>query len=156
MRVGSTATGLSDATLSRVVAFAVGERRWGLPLECVERVVAMVAVAPLPGAPEGVRGAINVHGAVVPVLDLGRRLGDPPHPLGADARLVLARTRRRRVALPVDEALDVVALAPRAASGPLAGVAPQDDGLLAVYDLDAFLSHGEEDQLTLALAEAAA
>src|SRR5262249_36862838 len=155
MHVGSTATGLFDAPMARVVAFAVGERRWGLPLECVERVVAMVAVTPLGGAPAGVRGAINVHGAVVPVLDLGRRLGDPPHPLGADAHLVLARTRRRRVALPVDEALDVIAFVPRAASGPLAGIAAQDDGLLAVYDLDAFLSDGEEDQLTLALAEVA-
>jgi purine-binding chemotaxis protein CheW len=114
----------------------------------------MVAVSPLAGAPAAIRGAIDVHGEVVPVLDLGQRLGDPPHALSADAQLVLARTARRAVALPVDEALGVVAPALEAASGPLAGVATAADGLLAVYDLDAFLSAGEEDELTLALAEA--
>jgi purine-binding chemotaxis protein CheW len=114
----------------------------------------MVAVSPLPGAPAAIRGAIDVHGKIVPVLDLGLRLGDPPHPLNADAQLVLARTARRAVALPVDASLGVVAPALGAASGPLAGVATADGGLLAVYDLDAFLSAGEEDELTLALAEA--
>jgi purine-binding chemotaxis protein CheW len=139
-----------------LVIFAAGGRRWALPLAAVERVVAMVAVEPLPGAPAGVRGAVDVHGDVLPVLDLGVRIGDPPHPLGAGAQLALARTASRRVALPVDESLGVVSLALRGASAPLAGLAQLPDGLLAVYDLDAFLAAGEEDQLTLALAEARA
>jgi purine-binding chemotaxis protein CheW len=157
--------GSSDATDEHVagdpriagavcVAFAVAAHRWALPLDTVERVVAMVAVSPLAGAPAAIRGAIDVHGEIVPVLDLGLRLGDPPHRLNADAQLVLARTARRAVALPVDASLGVVAPALGAVSGPLAGVATADGGLLAVYDLDAFLSAGEEDELTLALAEA--
>jgi purine-binding chemotaxis protein CheW len=137
-----------------LVIFAAGGRRWALPLAAVERVVAMVAIEPLPGGPPGVRGAVDVHGEVLPVLDLGVRLGEPPHPLDAGAQLVLARTARRRVALPVDESLGVLSLALRGASAPLAGLARLPDGLLAVYDLDAFLAAGEEDRLTLALAGA--
>jgi purine-binding chemotaxis protein CheW len=139
-----------------LVIFAAGGRRWALPLAAVERVVAMVAIEPLPGAPPGVRGAVDVHGDVLPVLDLGVRLGEAPHPLGPAAQLVLARTARRRVALPVDESLGVVSEPLRGASAPLAGVARLPDGLLAVYDLDAFLAAGEEDRLTLALAGARA
>jgi purine-binding chemotaxis protein CheW len=146
--------GGSGTTGTLSVAFAAAGRRWALPLAAVERVVAMVAVSELAGAPAAIRGAIDVHGEIVPVLDLGLRLGDLPHPLNAEAQLVLARTPRRAVALPVDEALGVVALTLGAASGPLAGVAAPGDELLAVYDLDAFLSAGEEDELTLALAEA--
>jgi purine-binding chemotaxis protein CheW len=138
----------------KLVIFAAAGRRWALPLDAVERVVAMVAVAPLPGAPPGVRGAVDVHGDVVPVLDLNLRLGEPPHPLGPEAQLVLAHTARRRVALPVDESLGVASPALHGASAPLAGVAQLPDGLLAVYDLDAFLAAAEEDALTLALAEA--
>jgi purine-binding chemotaxis protein CheW len=141
---------------AEVVLFAAGGRRWALPLAAVDRVVAMVAVSPLPGAPAGVRGAIDVHGDVVPVLDLGVRLGEPAHPLGASGQLVLARTARRRVALPVDESLGVATAPLRGAGTPLAGVAALADGVLAVYDLDAFLAAGEEDRLTLALAEARA
>lgn len=148
------ATGDAGIAGAVCVAFGVAGRRWALPLATVERVVAMVAVSPLAGAPGAVRGAIDVHGEIVPVLDLGLRLGDPPHPLNADAQLVLARTARRAVALPVDASLGVVAPALGAVSGPLAGVATADGGLLAVYNLDAFLSAGEEDELTLALAEA--
>jgi purine-binding chemotaxis protein CheW len=154
MLEGSYGAAEQCSRVGDAVAFAVTGRRWALPLAAVERVVAMVAVSPLAGAPAAIRGAIDVHGEIVPVLDLGLRLGDPPHPLNAGARLVLARTPRRAVALPVDEALGVVAPALEAASGPLAGVATAAGGLLAVYDLDAFLSAGEEDELMLALAKA--
>ncbi len=112
------------------------------------------AETPDPARLRAVAFAVDVHGDVVPVLDLGLRLGEAPRPLSAAAQLVLARTLRRRVALPVDDALGVIAIAPRPGSGALAGVAMLDGGLLAVYDLDAFLSAGEEDQLTLALAGA--
>jgi purine-binding chemotaxis protein CheW len=138
------------------VAFSSGPQRWALPLATVDRVVAMVAVSPLPGAPHGVRGAIDVHGTVVPVLDLGLRLGEPPHPLRAAAQLVLARTGQRRIALPADEAYGVVEAVTGPAPSPLTGVAATEDGMLVIYDLDAFLSAGEEDELTRALAEVAA
>jgi purine-binding chemotaxis protein CheW len=135
------------------VAFVVGGRRWALPLDAVERVVAMVAIAPLQGAPPAVMGAINVHGEIVPVLDLRARLGLPPRPARADDRLVLARAPRL-VALPVDEVLGTLDL-PTAAGEllPDAGVALLPDGLVAVYDLDAFLSADEEAQLAGALSE---
>src|SRR4051794_38743968 len=93
-----------------LVAVGVGEQRWALPLACVERVVGMVAVTPLPESPAGVRGAINVAGEIVPVLDLDARIGRPQRDRGPGARLVLARTATRRVALPVDEVLGVIAV----------------------------------------------
>lgn len=136
------------------VAFVVDGRRWALQLDVVERVVAMVAIAPLQGAPPAVMGAINVHGEIVPVLDLRARLGLAPRAPRADDGLVLARAPRL-VALPVDEVLGTLEL-PTAAGEllPDAGVALLPDGLVAVYDLDAFLSADEEAQLAGALSEA--
>ncbi len=144
-----------------LVVAVVSGHRWGLPLACVERVLPMVAVSALPQSPAGVRGAVNVHGEIVPVLDLDVRLGRPPHDPGVDGRLVLARTSRRRVALPVDEVLGVlevpagaVAPPPDAMPAPVAGIAALPDGLLVIYDLDAFLTPGEDDAVAAALAEA--
>jgi purine-binding chemotaxis protein CheW len=68
----------ADDVVELVVAVFSG-RRWALPLTSVERVVPMVAVSPLPQSPLGVRGAVNVHGDVVPVLDLDARIGRPAH-----------------------------------------------------------------------------
>src|SRR3989304_5552038 len=59
----------------RLVLFALDGQRYGLPLARVERALPMVAVAPLPKAPAIALGVINLHGQVIPVLDVGRRLG---------------------------------------------------------------------------------
>jgi purine-binding chemotaxis protein CheW len=138
-----------------LVALDVGGQRWALPLDCVERVVGMVAVSPLPASPAGVRGAINVAGEIVPVLDLDVRIGRPERDRGADARLVLARTSTRRVALPVDAVLGVITadLAPPVehVPAPMAGTAALPDGVLAIYDVDAFLSAADEAMLDAAL-----
>jgi purine-binding chemotaxis protein CheW len=145
-----------------LVAVNVGGQSWALPLAAVERVVGMVAVSPLPESPAGVRGAINVGGEIVPVLDLDLRIGRPTTDRGPSARLVLARTTTRRVALPVDEVLGVIAvergrIGPPVSQSPapMAGVAGVEDGVLAIYDLDAFLTADDELALDAALTGAA-
>jgi purine-binding chemotaxis protein CheW len=158
---GAIGVGQREATVSLVV-FVVDGRRWALPLAVVERVVAMVAVSPLPRSPAGVRGAVNVHGEIVPVLDLESRLGLEARDRGPEAQLVLARTSRRAVAVAVDDSLGVLEVerdaigAPADAGSPgVAGIAALADGLLVIHDLDAFLSAGDEAQLAAVLAEAA-
>jgi purine-binding chemotaxis protein CheW len=146
-----------------VVPVVVGEQRWALPVGAVERVVAMVAVAALPDSPAAVRGAINVGGEAVGVLDLELRLGRPRRERGADGLLVLVRTRRRRIALPVDEVRSVITIDPAAISPadspaippPVAGLAALPDGVLLITDVDAFLSAAEDAALAAALEGAA-
>lgn len=122
----------------------------------------MVAVSPLPRAPSIALGVLNLHGTVVPVVDLRRRLGFPPREYGVTAHLLVARTSRRRVAMPVDEVLGVQEVASTAVAAPdavlpgtahVAGIATLPDGLLFIHDLDTFLSLHEEQQITEALEE---
>lgn len=151
-----------QAHLLRLVVFVIGGQRYALSLPAVERVLPMVAVSPLPRAPTVALGVINLHGRVVPVLDIRRRFGLPPRDFGLTAHLLVARTPRRTVALPVDEALGVSeipaeAVAPAEAVlpgiGHVAGLVALGDGLLFIHDLDTFLSLDEERQLTEALEE---
>ena len=146
-----------------LVAFVVGDRRLALELGVVERVLPMAAVTPLPLAPDVVLGAINVAGTIVPVFDVRRRLGMPERHYGPDARLVLARTARRVVALPADDvhgtcAVDPAAITSADALAPgmdhIAGAVALDDDMLLIGDLDAFLTADEERLLEPALAEA--
>lgn len=152
-------TVLESAALKLVIV-ALAEQRYALHVTAVERVVPMVAISPLPKAPAIVLGVINLHGIVVPVVDLRRRLGLPPCEYGVTAHLVIARTSRRRVAMPVDEVLGVQGIAPTAVVVPdavlpgtvhVAGIATLPDGLLLIHDLDTFLSLHEEQQITEAL-----
>lgn len=156
---GSWATPLDDRAV-RLVVFDLERQRYALHLSVVERVLPMVAVSPLPKAPAIALGVINLRGAVLPVLDLRRRLALPAREYGVTAHLVVARTSRRRVAMPVDEVLGVQEVAATAVVAPdvvlpgtahVAGIATLPDGLLFIHDLDAFLSLNEEQQLTEAL-----
>lgn len=153
-----------DADAISVVVFSLGGRRYGLPLSAAERALPMAAVSPLPGCPDTVLGAINVHGHVTPVFDLRRRLGLEAREYGPDARLLLARTATRVVALTVDAVHGVAEVArgqivPPDAVLPgieqLSGIAALADGLLLINDLELLLSADEERQLDDAIKKAA-
>jgi purine-binding chemotaxis protein CheW len=149
-------------SLRPLVVFSLDGQRYGLPLPAADRVLPMVAVSRLPGCPDVVLGAINLHGEVIPVLDIRRRLGLPAGDYGPAASILVARTLHRTVALPVDEVNGVAevpgedVVPPDAVIpgiGHVSGIAALADGLLLIHDLDTFLSIEEERQLAAALAK---
>ncbi|OFW31958.1 MAG: hypothetical protein A3G76_04170 [Acidobacteria bacterium RIFCSPLOWO2_12_FULL_65_11] len=146
--------------LWQCVVFLLEGQRYALHLSQVDRVVSMVAISPLPKTPAIVSGVINHRGSVVPVLDLRPRFGLRPHECGLTDHLLLARTTRRMLALPVDEVLGVNEipvediLAPSTllpGVGYVTGIVALADGLLFIHDLEALLSMDEEQRLTEAI-----
>src|ERR1700736_6338822 len=111
--------------IAQFLVFRLGDRRFALPLAVVEQVVRAVEVTPLPKAPPIVLGAINVHGRVLPVLDVRRRFLVPDREIGPDDWFLLAHTARRTVVLVVDESEGVV-VRPQAET---VGAAPIPPGL---------------------------
>lgn len=155
-------TPLLESSTLNLVVFDLEGQRYALRLAAVERVLPMVFVAPLPKAPAIALGVINFHGAVVPVVDIRRRLGFPSHDYDLTAHLLVARTSHRRLAVPVDQVLGVSEITAEAVMLPdavlpgvahVAGIVALADGLLFVHDLDTFLSLDEEQQITEALEE---
>ena len=144
------------------VIFRLEGQRYAVDLSQVERVVSMVAISPLPKTPAVVAGVINCRGSVVPVLDIRPRFGLPRREFGLTDHLLLARTTRRMLALPVDEVLgvnqvetedvlDASTLFPGV--GYVKGIVALADGLLFIHDLEALLSMDEERQLTEAIGD---
>jgi purine-binding chemotaxis protein CheW len=143
-----------------VLVFRLDAWRFGLPLSSVDRVIRAVEITILPSAPEIVLGAINVGGRVVPVVDVRRRFQLPARQLAVTDHLVLARTRRRAVALAVDSADGVREWNGRDMSRAeeilpnlkhVQGVIKLADGLVIVHDLETFLSLEEERDLERAM-----
>ncbi len=153
----------------QLVVFTLDGRRYGLELSSVERVFPMVAVSPLPQGPAIALGIVNVHGRIVPVVDVRRRFGLPGRDYGLSTQLLVARTARRVLALPVDEVIGIErqaggSVVPTETLLPsiehvtrqhLKGVIPLADDLLFLHDLEAFLSLEEEHELDGALREVA-
>jgi len=150
---------LFAAPLSLIV-FNLGEQRYALHLSAVERVVRIVSVTPLPGAPLIVHGVLNTHGRIIPVIDLRKRFGLPVRETALSDSLILAHTPRRMVALMADsvdgllessrrsvaEATEILANVPY-----LNGVAKLEDGLVLIHDLASLLSLDEEEALDAAI-----
>lgn len=143
-----------------LVAFGLEGHRYAINLTVVERVLPMTEVSPLPEAPAVAVGVINVHGQVIPVLDIRRRFGLPIRDYGLDTYLLLARTARRAFAVPVDEVLGVHEIATEDVTlpktilpgiGRVEGIVTLPDGLMFIHNLDTFLSLDEEQRLTAAL-----
>jgi purine-binding chemotaxis protein CheW len=143
-----------------LVIFGLESQRYALNLSVVERVLPMAEVSPLPEAPAITLGVINLHGQVIPVLDIRRRFGLPVRDYGLNTHLLVARATRRTLALPVDEVLGVKEIAvvdvtlPEtvlSGIGRVEGIVTLPDGLLFIHNLDTFLSLDEEQRLMEAL-----
>jgi purine-binding chemotaxis protein CheW len=121
-------------------------QRFAVPLTTVVRVLPALAVTPIPGAPTFLTGVFDLHGELVPVLD---RQGRSAASIHVNEQLVLVRTKRRMLALRVDEVIGVVD-ADAAALSPLPsategletfqGTTRLDDDLVLVHDVEMFLS----------------
>ncbi len=149
-------------SMIRIVLLAVDGQHYALPLAAVDRILRMVEVTPLPGAPDAVEGVINIQGEVVPVVSIRRRLGVAERAVGTGDSLVVARARSRRLAIIAESVLGVVERPADAvvSAGDLAqgiqhieGVLKTSDGLVLIHDLEEFLGHAEAILLDQALAE---
>lgn len=61
--------------MGQYLRFALGQGRYAVGLDRVREILEVGPLTPVPLMPECVRGVMNLRGAVVPVIDLGRRLG---------------------------------------------------------------------------------
>lgn len=146
------------------VVFALDEQRFALPVRMVEQVVRAVTITPVPKAPAVVQGIINFRGAIVPVLDIRQRLGLPARPMALADQIIIACTPSRHIAFAVDSIIEVAewseadfVTAQSVVPGVefLDGVLRNREGLILVYDPDAFFLAEEHPLLDHALAQAA-
>jgi purine-binding chemotaxis protein CheW len=125
----------------------------------VREIVRAVAIAPLSGAPGVIEGAINLHGRIVPVVDVRQRLALPAVAVSPDQYLIALQTSDRLIAVRVDDVEDVIEVAESSMESPsslspvlewLQGVAAIASGALVIYDVDAFLTQAEQEALDAA------
>jgi chemotaxis signal transduction protein len=86
---------MSTAVSDAVLLVCLADRRFGLPLAAVERVMPMAQVLPLPQSHQDLIGVLNLHGEILPVIDPRPRLGLPTPAMHADQRLVLVSGAER-------------------------------------------------------------
>ncbi|MEK8050631.1 chemotaxis protein CheW [Ideonella sp. DXS22W] len=76
----------------QLLRFAVGEERFAVRIDAVREILEVSRSTPLPLMPSFVRGVMNLRGAVVPVIDLGARLGLATTTVGRRSCVVIVET----------------------------------------------------------------
>jgi purine-binding chemotaxis protein CheW len=92
----------------QLCAFWVGAEEYALDIMRVEEILQPLKCTAVPDAPDFVEGVIDLHGTIVPVIDLHRRLGSGSPPPRAKPKLLICKIGQRRVALRVDGVSEVV------------------------------------------------
>ena len=145
--------------LTHLVVFRMGEQRYAVSLDVVERIIPAVEITALPNAPPIVLGVINVAGRILPVLNLRRRLRMPEREISPVDQFLIAYATRQ-VALVVDEVQGLIerpdtgivkSAEINPALGQIQGLIKLPDGLVLIYDLEKFLSADETQSLDEAL-----
>lgn len=108
----------------QVVTFRLNGETFALPILDVREIITPLPITPVPQAPRFVEGVINLHGAIVPVVNLRRRFGLPAAIERSDERLIVANAGPQGlIALQVDEVREVETLPPDSITPPPAIVA---------------------------------
>lgn len=143
-----------------LLTFNLEEQQLALHLAVVDRIVRMVEITPLPQSPDKVLGIINVHGKIIPVIDIRKIFGLTVRQIDLNDQLIIARTAKRKIALIVDlvkglmqcsdnEVVEGNQIYPGVQY--ISGVAKTANGLLLINNIDEFLSLEDEEGLDEAL-----
>lgn len=155
-----------------VLTFTVADQSCCFPVEQVVRIIEMVTITPLPSAPEGIEGIINLHGQPVPVLDLRWRFGLPRQAYNLSTSIILVEINDtgQLIGIIVDAVEDVLHLVQeeeyvRNAFEPddriaeanqqitwLKGIVTTEGRMVLILEVGALLSYQEQYQLRQILA----
>ena len=130
----------------QLVVFALGEEEYALPIQQVQEIIRYSDPRPVSSAEPWIRGVISLRGKIVPVYDLGLRLGLHAEP-GADQKIVIVETDAGTAGVVVDEVEEVLTIAtdqldevPGAGSDAIDGIAKLDDRPIVLLSPDRLLS----------------
>jgi purine-binding chemotaxis protein CheW len=131
----------------QVVTFRLLDERYAVPIGQVQEVIMCRDIARSFEMPDEVVGIYNLRGAIIPIVELRKRLGVTGEP-APEQQILICRVRGCVIGFIVDEVLQVVKI-PRADIKPapstlaakapehIIGIAAHADGLTTIIDIAA-------------------
>ncbi len=147
-------------TSIQLVVFTLDSQRFALPLSVVERTIRIIEIVHLPKAPEIVMGVINLHGKIIPVVNIRNRFRLTQKEINLNDQLIISNATKRTLAILVDSVLGVFEFPEKKIISAdkilpdieyIEGVAKLEEGIIFIHDIDKFLSLEEEKALSDAI-----
>lgn len=99
----------TDVTVD-LACFEIRNRVYGIDVLQIREIVRSQEVTPLPRAPALIEGVVDLRGAVVPVVDLGRALDGERVPESSSTRIAVLEVDEMVFGLRVESAVDVLSV----------------------------------------------
>lgn len=93
-----------------VVTFRLADRDYAIELGHVRRIIPLIEITPVPGAPDVFAGVINLRGEILAVIDLGRLLGAAAGRRTVPTHVLVLGGERNEFGLLADAVGEVMAL----------------------------------------------
>lgn len=145
--------------MSSLVVFALGEERYGVPIEKVREILPTMRVTSVPGTPPYFEGFLNVRGELISLINLRKFVGmEPLEDLSMARILILSSTEGVTQGVLVDEVSNIIEI-PWQELQPmeegrdnrgipkefLKGLLLHDSEVVVVLDVDSLLSGGKRE-----------
>jgi len=143
--------GTSIAATREFLAFRLGDEDYAIDILKVQEIRVFDAVTKLPGAPDYIKGVINLRGLIAPVVDLRIKFGFSEAAYNPFTVVVVLVVHERLVAVVADAVVDVVALTEEEIKPPpefatsvnveyVTGLATKGEHMLILLDIEKLIS----------------
>ena len=151
----SSSPDLRSAREVELLSFRVGEHEYSVNIMSVREIRGWTRTTSLPRAPSYIRGVINLRGTVLPVIDLGQRLGLEGSEPDERTVIIVVDVDGRTIGLRVDAVSDILTLPTERLKPPpeIAATADQtfltaltivDERMVRILDLTSILPGTDE------------
>ena len=89
--------------LYQLIVFILDGKKFSLHLENIDRVIRAVDIVDLPKSPEIVLGIINVHGEIVPIINIRKKFNLTYKELSIEDKIIIVKTNKRKFGFVVDD-----------------------------------------------------
>jgi purine-binding chemotaxis protein CheW len=142
--------------LVKLLLFTLSDLRFALPIDEISKVIRVVAINRIPQAPEILEGMINVHGKIIPVVNLRKFFFLPKDETSLEDRIIISEKMDRPLAILVDDVLSIhdfckeeilAADALFPGIGFVNGIARLNGDIIYIYNLEKFLTEKNREEL---------
>ena len=142
--------------MKSVIIFEIEDQKYALPCSIVSKIINSVLITPLPHTPKKILGIINIHGDIVPILNIRHIMELPPKDIRLTDKIIVIKTETRLIAFIADTVeelaeidddkyvnMDEIIPNPDIYDGTI----KLDYGLIMIYNAEKFLTLNEEEIL---------
>ena len=97
---------------NQYLVFGIDRQQYAVALSSVEKVIRAVELIHLPKSPEFVLGLINMHGRIIPVINIRLLFQVPERKMEVNDQIVISRIASRPVAFIADKVKGVFEFSP--------------------------------------------